>query len=40
MDLPGAERLLRVWEEQYAAHPIRRALALLDAGYRVPVGRN
>ena len=47
MDLPGAELLLRVWEEQYAAHPIRRALALLDAGWpnagagawsRAPVG--
>lgn len=47
MNPPGAEALLRIWEEQYAAHPIRRALALLEAGWpeagaggwaRVPVG--
>jgi predicted RNA-binding Zn-ribbon protein involved in translation (DUF1610 family) len=28
---PNAESLLRVWEENHGAHPIRRALALLEA---------
>jgi hypothetical protein len=28
---PNAENLLRVWEENHGAHPIRRALALLEA---------
>jgi hypothetical protein len=33
MSLPSAETLLRVWEEHHGAHPIRRALALLDAAW-------
>jgi hypothetical protein len=31
MNSPAAEDLLRIWEEGHAAHPVRRALALLDA---------
>jgi hypothetical protein len=31
MNAPNAENLLRVWEACHNAHPIRRALALLDA---------
>ncbi len=31
MNVPNAEILLRVWDECNSAHPIRRALALLDA---------
>jgi len=30
MNAPNAESLLRVWDECHSAHPIRRALALLD----------
>lgn len=30
MNAPSAEDLLRVWEESHRAHPIRRALALLE----------
>lgn len=33
MSPPGAEALLRIWEEQYPAHPIQRALALLEAAW-------
>ena len=33
MSLPSAQTLLRVWEEHHRAHPIRRALALLDAAW-------
>lgn len=33
MNAPDAEVLLRVWEENAGAHPIRRALALLDCAW-------
>jgi len=33
MNTPDAEVLLRVWEEHAGAHPIRRALALLDCAW-------
>lgn len=47
MNAPNAEALLRVWEAQVTAPPIRRALALLDAAWpevgievwgRAPIG--
>lgn len=33
MNAPDAEVLLRVWEDNAGAHPIRRALALLDCAW-------
>lgn len=33
MMVPTAQTLLTVWEAQHAAHPLRRALALLDAAW-------
>lgn len=33
MIVPNAELLLKIWEENHAAHPIRRALTLLDAAW-------
>lgn len=47
MTVPGAEQLLNLWERHHAAHPLRRALALLEAAWpqadalawaQVPVG--
>ncbi len=37
---PSSEQLLRIWEESAGSHPIRRALALLDAVWpETDVGR-
>lgn len=36
MDTPNAPMLLRLWEEGVGSHPIRRALALLDAASHEP----
>lgn len=33
MPVPHPETLLQIWEDTRLAHPIRRALALLDAGW-------
>jgi hypothetical protein len=40
MEAPGPETLLRIWEESAGSHPIRRALALLDAAWPdIEIGR-
>jgi hypothetical protein len=33
MNAPNAETLLQIWEDHHGEHPIRRALALLDAAW-------
>jgi hypothetical protein len=48
MNAPKVERLLQAWEQGHDLHPVRRALALLHAGWpdttldewaRMPIGR-